>query len=97
MPQYLNASLLNCKTQEHNEYQSKVSTHICLNQITNKYTLKDNFREYIHILKILNKDLKGELPKDNENYQVFYDELKEYTKINENILYKEDEINLHFN
>ena len=46
---------------------------------------------------MLNKELKGELPKDNEDYQVFYNELKEYAKINEDILYQEDEINIHFN
>ena len=94
--QYENLKL--CETvQEHSDYQRNVSTHICLNQNTKKYTLKENFRNYIGILRMLNKELKGELPKDNEDYQVFYNELKEYAKINEDILYQEDEINIHFN
>ena len=87
-----------CETvQEHSYYQKNVSTYICLNKTTNKYTTNELFRSYIWTLKMLNKELKGELPKDNEDYQTFYNELKEYAKINEDILYKEDEINIHFN
>lgn len=94
--QYENLKL--CETvQEHSEYQKNVSTHICLNQQTNKYTIKGNFRNYIGILKMQKKALKGELPKDNEDYQIFYNELKEYSRINDAILYQEDEINIHFN
>lgn len=94
--QYENLKL--CETvEEHNAYQRNVSTSICLNQNTNKYTIKENFREYIGILKMLKKNLKGELPKDNEDYHIFYEELKEYAKINEKVLYQEEEINLHFN
>ena len=94
--QYENLKLTET-VQEHSNYQKNVSTHICLNQNTNKYTIKENFRSYIWTLKMLNKDLKGELPKDNEDYHAFYNELKEYAKINEDILYQEDEINIHFN
>lgn len=87
-----------CETvQEHSCYQKNVSTYICLNKTTNKYTTNELFRSYIWTLKMLNKDLKGELPKDNEDYHAFYNELKEYAKINEDILYQEDEINIHFN
>lgn len=93
--QYENLKLTET-SQEHKDYQKNVSTHICLDQNTNKYTMKENFKSYIWTLKMLNKDLKGELPKDNEDYKVFYEELKEYAKINEDILYQEDEINLHF-
>lgn len=94
--QYENLKLTET-VQEHSNYQKNVSTHICLNQNTNKYTIKENFRSYIWTLKMLNKDFKGELPKDNEDYHAFYNELKEYAKINEDILYQEDEINIHFN
>lgn len=90
-------NLLLCETvQEHNEYQSNVSSWICLNKDTNEYTIKSQFMEIIWCLKQLKRELKGELPKSNKDYQTFYNELKDYAKMNEKVLFQENELDIHF-
>lgn len=93
--QYENLLLMS-SIQEHNKYHENISTHICLNKNTNKYTLKENFKEYLWVLKRLNEGLIGEVPKDNEDYQTFYNELKAYAELNKDVLYQDGEFEIHF-
>lgn len=77
---------LTSSVQDHNEYHKNISLNICFNNKTNKFTLTDSFKDVIFIGKFLKKDFKGELPKDNEDYQTLYNELEKYLEINKDIL-----------
>lgn len=61
-------NLLLCETvQEHSNYQSNVSSYICINHDTNQYTIKNHFMDYIRNLSG-SEDLKEELPQPNKDY-----------------------------